>query len=420
MTIGVLEQIQYTSSVRVLLVGGGTMVGSTQRATGHILRAVFEILKEHPTGLASEQIIQEVARRLRQNDSEQIDPNASDDSRRLNRRIHSATIAPAKAGWLVKNRGHWKLTGKGLHAYEKYSDPEEFAHEANRASKKKRGWKRLSLIKLAAIIGACITLWTGGAWAVGHFTSWRQGTLKGRMAAEQQRLDKLTANVNFSVFTDAFGMQPQVCHLRPAGRPGRECTFTRPFEYVKVTLNKDDRVLQYAVTVHSPDFTPTFSYSNGEPDVVLGESTVAQASGGGQYILAFCAASRSGYYEAWGGSHAESYRFHTIGVNYLGASRHDINCDTDAEVFVKYEVSGVDETLILPENSPGFRRVNVIAFSPSSNNAGYLESSTGKRLRSELVVNTFAESAPGVEPLDLGAPGVEEFDVVDKDHPKGA
>jgi len=53
-------------------------------------------------------------------------------AQRFGRMIRFATIAPVKAGWLVKEKGRWYLTEAGKKAYLKYEDPEEFRREGGR------------------------------------------------------------------------------------------------------------------------------------------------------------------------------------------------------------------------------------------------------------------------------------------------
>jgi restriction system protein len=53
-------------------------------------------------------------------------------SQRFGRMIRFATIAPVKAGWLIKEKGRWYLTEEGRKAYAKYEDPVEFRREGGR------------------------------------------------------------------------------------------------------------------------------------------------------------------------------------------------------------------------------------------------------------------------------------------------
>jgi hypothetical protein len=217
----------------------------------------------------------------------------SDRARQLNWLVDSNTDTAVKAGWLVKDGGHWSLTSEGYRAYgEYYNDPKELARQANRKSSRV---KRLGSAKgLVTLVGGLTTL-LAALFGLYRFGVWvYDQTPQGQMATEQKRLNELRADVGFKVFTNALGMEPQRCNPMPSppGRPPRpwkQCTFTRPFEYVKVVLDKDDanaRVLQYAVTVRHPKFRPTFEYrgfknqgGDSYVKVTLGESTVAEVSG---------------------------------------------------------------------------------------------------------------------------------------------
>jgi restriction system protein len=46
--------------------------------------------------------------------------------------VRFATIAPVKAGWLIKSKGRWTLTEEGKKAYEQIQDPEEFERQVGR------------------------------------------------------------------------------------------------------------------------------------------------------------------------------------------------------------------------------------------------------------------------------------------------
>jgi restriction system protein len=46
--------------------------------------------------------------------------------------VRFATIAPVKAGWLVKSKGQWILTEEGRQASEKFHDPVELRREVTR------------------------------------------------------------------------------------------------------------------------------------------------------------------------------------------------------------------------------------------------------------------------------------------------
>jgi restriction system protein len=46
--------------------------------------------------------------------------------------VRFATIAPVKAGWLIKDRGRWTITDEGKKAYSQFPDPEKFEKEVGR------------------------------------------------------------------------------------------------------------------------------------------------------------------------------------------------------------------------------------------------------------------------------------------------
>jgi restriction system protein len=56
--------------------------------------------------------------------------------RRFEKLVRFATIAPVKAGWLIKSKGRWSLTDEGKEAYRRFRDPEEFYREADRLYRK--------------------------------------------------------------------------------------------------------------------------------------------------------------------------------------------------------------------------------------------------------------------------------------------
>jgi hypothetical protein len=88
-------------------------------------------------------------------------------------------------------------------------------------------------------------------------------------------------------------------------------------------------------------------------------------------------------------------------------------CDTNViKSLNKYNVFGAEVEYPLQKgDSPSNRRIDE-TFPPKGPGPDYLEISLIDRLRSEVVVNTFAETAQDQEPPALGSPGVNEFDVV--------
>lgn len=115
------------------------MAESTVRRRGQLTRGVFAVLREHPEGLPAKIALA----RLR----EQVPPTPFEASEypslpgveRYGRIVRFATIAPVKAGWLVKHKGTWTLSEAGIEAYERITDPEEFTQALRTAY---RQWRR--------------------------------------------------------------------------------------------------------------------------------------------------------------------------------------------------------------------------------------------------------------------------------------
>lgn len=115
------------------------MAEITVRRRGELTRGVFGILLDHPEGL----VAREVLARLRQ----VVPPTPFEASEypnlpgveRYGKIVRFGTIAPVKAGWLVKNRGVWTLTEAGIEAHARITDPEEFTRALRTAY---RQWRR--------------------------------------------------------------------------------------------------------------------------------------------------------------------------------------------------------------------------------------------------------------------------------------
>lgn len=118
------------------------MAEITVRRRGELTRGVFGVLVEHPDGLAAKEVLV----RLR----EVVPPTPFEASEypnlpgveRYGKIVRFGTIAPVKAGWLVKSRGVWTLTEAGIEAYGRITDPEEFTRALRAAY---RQWRRSSV-----------------------------------------------------------------------------------------------------------------------------------------------------------------------------------------------------------------------------------------------------------------------------------
>jgi restriction system protein len=105
------------------------MAEITKARTGELLRALFEILLEHPDGLRASAALGMLA------ETTKLTPYELEETRsghlRYAKRLHFSTVNLARAGWLAKSdRTKWIVTEEGKRAFAKYTDPEAFYREA--------------------------------------------------------------------------------------------------------------------------------------------------------------------------------------------------------------------------------------------------------------------------------------------------
>lgn len=106
------------------------MAEISQKRVGEIVRKVFSILIDRPEGMRAKDLLSQLEQSLTLTDFEKSDYPNRPGIRRFEKTVRFATIAPVKAGWLVKNKGRWILTQEGKNAFNKYTDPEEFTKKA--------------------------------------------------------------------------------------------------------------------------------------------------------------------------------------------------------------------------------------------------------------------------------------------------
>src|SRR4051794_27043973 len=106
------------------------MAEVSRERLGEIQRAIFQALLDKPDGLP----VKEVTRRAEvlcpatpfENEDYPNQPGV----RRYPKMQRFATITSVKAGWLVKNKGIWRLTEQGREAYAEHEDSAEFQRAA--------------------------------------------------------------------------------------------------------------------------------------------------------------------------------------------------------------------------------------------------------------------------------------------------
>lgn len=104
--------------------------GITRERTGVLLQALFNVLHEHPDGMAARDALAAVASRVTLTEHEAGEYESG--GRRFEKILRFATVDAVKAGWMTKTKGVWSLTESGQAALTAYPKPDEFYKEATR------------------------------------------------------------------------------------------------------------------------------------------------------------------------------------------------------------------------------------------------------------------------------------------------
>lgn len=102
------------------------MANITTERNGELVRGVFEILRDSPDGLQAAEALKRLEERVPPTPFEAQTYPKRPKERRYEKIVRFATIAPVKAGWLLKSNGTWQLTDAGLEALSKYPNPVAF------------------------------------------------------------------------------------------------------------------------------------------------------------------------------------------------------------------------------------------------------------------------------------------------------
>jgi len=103
------------------------MLQKKRKDTGILVRGLFEVLLDHPDGLAIDAALKTSVARV-----------SDTRNARLSEQLLRGCVAPIKAGWLQVNGNGFKLSPAGKQAYQQYSDPDDFLLHAGKQSV--RGW----------------------------------------------------------------------------------------------------------------------------------------------------------------------------------------------------------------------------------------------------------------------------------------
>lgn len=112
------------------------MANITKRRTGELIRKLFQILKQHPDGMRATDALKALEAEVTLTEYEAGEYETG--GRRFEKIVRFGTVAPVKAGWLVKDKGIWTLTPDGEAALLSYPDPELFTRAGGQLYKKWR------------------------------------------------------------------------------------------------------------------------------------------------------------------------------------------------------------------------------------------------------------------------------------------
>ena len=102
----------------------------TRKRNGEIQRAIFSVLLEQPDAfMKAGDVLTAVAQRIALTPYELGDYASG--GRRFEKIARFSTLAPVKAGWLLKQKGQWTVSDEGRAAYQEYLVPDEFARQAS-------------------------------------------------------------------------------------------------------------------------------------------------------------------------------------------------------------------------------------------------------------------------------------------------
>jgi restriction system protein len=103
------------------------------------MRGLLAVLTEHPDGLPAHEALAKLEAVIPPTPFEDSDYPKHPGVRRREKIVRFSTIPLVKAGWMRKDKGTWRITEEGQHAFVQYQDPVTFL---NQSLKLYRAWKK--------------------------------------------------------------------------------------------------------------------------------------------------------------------------------------------------------------------------------------------------------------------------------------
>jgi hypothetical protein len=97
------------------------MAEITRKRVGELQRGVFKILLSYADGLPANEVLEKLESVVPPTDFEKSDYPNRPGVRRFEKIVRFATIAPVKAGWLVKSKGRWEAVAAFREALKEYT-----------------------------------------------------------------------------------------------------------------------------------------------------------------------------------------------------------------------------------------------------------------------------------------------------------
>ena len=106
------------------------MADVTKARTGLLIRTLFKLLIDQPEGMRASDALKALEQAVTLTPYEAGDYGSG--GRRFERIVRFGTVAPVKAGWLVKHKGMWSVSEEGRAAFNAMPDPEAFYRRADK------------------------------------------------------------------------------------------------------------------------------------------------------------------------------------------------------------------------------------------------------------------------------------------------
>ena len=108
----------------------------TRERKGEIVQKILEILNENHEGLHRIEVLKQLEQRVVLTEHESGFYDEERQNRRFEKMSQFHTIGPTKAGWIIKNKGVWKISEEGRQALRDFNSPTLLIQEAGKVYSK--------------------------------------------------------------------------------------------------------------------------------------------------------------------------------------------------------------------------------------------------------------------------------------------